>query len=161
MVMIVNEKLVRAHEQNRNWGAAWLASNEAGSGAYRLIPETYVPLEKVDMEKFAAYFQGWQHKPPPAGRIEIRPAQATSTRVLALLNGSLDLTDTYLPVDQVENIEKSGNAACHTQSDDAHLPDPHVQQETAIRQHQRQEMLCPRLQLPRLYRRDPERKRAA
>jgi peptide/nickel transport system substrate-binding protein len=45
MVMILNEKLVRAHEQNGDLGAGWLASNEAGSGAYRLIPETYVPLE--------------------------------------------------------------------------------------------------------------------
>ncbi len=110
MVMIVNEKLVRAHEQNGDWGAAWLASNEAGSGAYRLIPATYVPLEKVDMEKYDGYFQGWQHNPRPIRRVEIRPTKVTSTRVMALLNGSLDLTDTYLPVDQVENIEKSGNA---------------------------------------------------
>ena len=50
---------------------------------------------------------GWSHNPNPIRRVEIRPTQVTSTRVLALLNGSLDLTDTYLPVDQVENIEKS------------------------------------------------------
>ena len=34
----------------------------------------------------------------------------TSTRVLALLNGSIDMTDSYLPVDQVENIQKSATA---------------------------------------------------
>ncbi len=110
MVMIVNEKLVRAHDRDGDWGAAWLASNEAGSGAYRLIPETYVPLEKVDMERNEAYFMGWSHNPNPIRRVEIRPTKETSTRVLALLNGSLDLTDTYLPVDQVENIEKSNTA---------------------------------------------------
>ena len=88
-------------------GRAWLASNDAGSGAYRLIPETYVPLEKVDMERNEAHFMGWSHNPNPIRRVEIRPTKETSTRVLALLNGSLDLTDTYLPVDQVENIEKS------------------------------------------------------
>src|SRR5690242_8913190 len=107
MVMIVNEKLVRAHDRDGDWGAAWLASNEAGSGAYRLIPETYVPLEKVDMERNEPHFLGWGHNPNPIRRVEIRPTKETSTRVLALLNGSLDMTDTYLPVDQVENIQKS------------------------------------------------------
>ena len=53
---------------------------------------------------------GWTHNPKPIRRVEIRPTKETSTRVLALLNGSLDLTDTYLPVDQVENIEKSTSA---------------------------------------------------
>ena len=110
MLMIVNAKLVKSHEQNGDWGAGWLASNDAGSGSYRLIPETYVPLEKVDMERYEAHFQGWDHNKKPIRRVEIRPTQVTSTRVLALLNGSLDFTDTYLPADQVENIEKSANA---------------------------------------------------
>ena len=161
MVMIVNEKLVRAHDKDGDWGAAWLASNEAGSGAYRLIPETYVPLEKVDMERNEAHFMGWSHNPNPIRRVEIRPTQETSTRVLALLNGSLDLTDTYLPVDQVENIEKSTVGACHPQPDHAHLPDPHEQHQAALRQRQRPQMLRARLQLCRLHRRDPERQRAA
>ena len=30
--------------------------------------------------------------------------------MLALLNGSLDMTDSFLPVDQVERIEKAPNA---------------------------------------------------
>jgi peptide/nickel transport system substrate-binding protein len=34
----------------------------------------------------------------------------TSTRVLTLLNGTIDMTDSFLPVDQVEHIEKSANA---------------------------------------------------
>ncbi len=110
MVMIVNEKLVRGRDKDGDWGAVWLASNEAGSGSYRLIPETYVPLEKVDMERNEAHFLGWGHNPKPIRRIEIRPTKETSTRVLALLNGSLDMTDTYLPVDQVENIQKSSVA---------------------------------------------------
>src|SRR3954454_15334827 len=110
MVMIVNEKLVRSHDKDGDWGAAWLASNEAGSGSYRLLPETYVPLEKLDMERNEAHFMGWGHNPKPIRRVEIRPTQVTSTRVLALLHGSLPLTDTHLPVDKVENIDKSGMA---------------------------------------------------
>ena len=52
MVFIVNPRAVKPHEKDGDWGAGWLASNEAGSGAYRLVPSTYVPLEHVDMEKY-------------------------------------------------------------------------------------------------------------
>src|SRR5947208_15571455 len=53
---------------------------------------------------------GWNDNPHPIKRIEWRPAKVTSTRVLALLNGTIDMTDSFLPVDQVERIEKSANA---------------------------------------------------
>ena len=62
MVMIVNAKLSGARKDG-DWGAAWLASNEAGSGAYRLDPETYVPLEKADLERNEAHFKGWDDNP--------------------------------------------------------------------------------------------------
>ena len=110
MVFIVNPRVVKTHKKDGDWGAGWLASNEADSGAYRLIPSTYVPLEHVDMEKSEDHFLGWSDNPRPIRKIEWRPTQVTSTRVLALLNGSLDMTDSFLPVDQVERIEKSSNA---------------------------------------------------
>jgi peptide/nickel transport system substrate-binding protein len=110
MIVIVNPRVVQLHEKDGDWAAGWLASNEAGSGAYRLIPETYVPLEHVDMERNEDHFQGWNDNPRPVQRIEWRPTQVTSTRVLALLNGSLDMTDSNLPVDQLERIDKSSNA---------------------------------------------------
>ncbi len=110
IAVIVNPRVVKAHEKNGDWAAGWLASNEAGSGAYRLLPESYVPLEHVDMEKNADHFMGWTDNPRPIDKIEWRPTQVTSTRVLALLNGSLDMTAGYLPVDQLERIGKSPNA---------------------------------------------------
>src|SRR5207248_9760876 len=51
MVMILNQKLVKTHEKDGDWGAGWVASNDAGSGAYRLIADTYTPLEKADLER--------------------------------------------------------------------------------------------------------------
>jgi peptide/nickel transport system substrate-binding protein len=62
------------------------------------------------MERFEQHFLGWSDNPRPVKKIEWRPTQVTSTRVLALLNGSLDMTDSFLPVDQVERIEKAPNA---------------------------------------------------
>ena len=32
----MNSKLVRRHDKSGDWGAEWLARNEAGSGSYRL-----------------------------------------------------------------------------------------------------------------------------
>jgi len=110
MVVVVNPRVVKAHEKNADLAATWLASNEAGSGAYRLIPASYVPLEHAEMEQYADHFMGWKDNPRPIAKIDWRPAQVTSTRVLALLNGSLDMTDSNLPVDQVERIQKAPNA---------------------------------------------------
>ena len=110
MVAIVNPRAIKPNEENGDWGAKWLASNEAGSGAYRLLPAGYVPLERADLEKYDDHFMGWSDNPHPIKRIEWRPAKVTSTRVLALLNGTLDMTDSFLPVDQVERIDKSSNA---------------------------------------------------
>jgi peptide/nickel transport system substrate-binding protein len=110
MLAIVNPQAIKPHEENGDWGAKWLASNDAGSGAYKFLPESYVPLEKADLEINPDHFMGWSDNPQPVKKIEWRPAKVTSTRVLALLNRTLDMTDSFLPVDQVERIEKSPNA---------------------------------------------------
>jgi peptide/nickel transport system substrate-binding protein len=110
MIAVVNPRIVKAQEKDGDWAATWLASNEAGSGAYRLIASSYVPLERAELERSADHFMGWKDNPRPIAKIDWRPAQVTSTRVLALLNGSLDMTDSNLPVDQVERIQKAPNA---------------------------------------------------
>ena len=107
IVSIVNPRAIKPHESGDDWGAAWLASNEAGSGAYRLDPATYMPLERVDLARFDDHFLGWSDNPSPVNKAQIRPTKETSTRVLALLKGSIDMTDSYLPTDQVERIQKS------------------------------------------------------
>ena len=121
MVMIVNEKLVRAHDKDGDWGAAWLASNEAGSGAYRLIPETYVPLEKVDMERNEAHFMGWAHNPKPIRRIEIRPTQGNLDPGAGPAQ-RLARHDRHLSAGRSgREHRKIERRACHSQPDDADL----------------------------------------
>lgn len=107
IVMIVNPRVVKPHEKDGDWGAAWLASNAAGSGAYIFDAATYRPLERADLKRNEAHFKGWADNPKAPKEVQILPTRETSTRVLALLKGSVDLTDSYLPTDQVERIEKS------------------------------------------------------
>src|SRR5262245_8549233 len=107
IVMIVNPRVVQPHEANGDWGAAWLASNAAGSGAYSFDAATYRPLERADLKRNEAHFKGWTDNPKAPKEIQILPTRETSTRVLALLQGSVDMTDSYLPTDQVERIQKA------------------------------------------------------
>ncbi len=107
IVMIVNPRVVKANEKDGDWGAAWMASNGAGSGAYQLDAATYRPLERADMKKNDGHFLGWGDNPKAPTMIQVLPTRETSTRVLALLQGSVDMTDSYLPTDQVERIAKS------------------------------------------------------
>lgn len=107
IVSVVNPRVIKAHETNGDWGKSWLASNDAGSGAYSIVPGTYRPSEILDLELFDAHFMGWDHNPSPARKLAMRPTKETSTRILALLNGSMDWTDTNLPADQVDKINAS------------------------------------------------------
>jgi peptide/nickel transport system substrate-binding protein len=107
IVAIVNPRVLQAHVVNNDWGGAWLASNEAGSGAYMLDPAGYVPQEHLDMHRFDGHFLGWSDNPTAPREIRFRPTKETSTRVLALLDHSVDETDSFLPTDQVQRIEKS------------------------------------------------------
>lgn len=107
IVMIVNPRVVEPKVEGGDQGQKWLASNEAGSGAYQLDPSTYRPLERVDLKQFSGHFKGWADNPKAPKLYQVLPTRETSTRVLGLLQGSVDFTDSYLPTDQVERIEKN------------------------------------------------------
>jgi len=107
LVAIVNPRLVTPNIKDNDWGNAWLAVNGAGSGAYRIDPATYQARVSLDMTRFPDHFLGWGHVPKPIEEVRARPVMETSTRVLALLRGEIDATDSYLPTDQVERVEKN------------------------------------------------------
>ncbi|MEM0906021.1 MAG: ABC transporter substrate-binding protein [Pseudomonadota bacterium] len=105
LVSIVNEDVVKANEADGDFGAGWLSSNSAGSGAYIPDAGTYVPQERLDLARFEDHFYGWDDNPSPIDVVRAYPVQETSTRVLALMRGDIDATDSYLPTDQVERVK--------------------------------------------------------
>ena len=107
IVAIVNPRVIKPNEKGSDWGAAWLGSNEAGSGAYTLDPASYTPIDRLDLHRNPNHFLGWSDNPHPVETVLYRLAHETSTGVLGLLNGSIDMTDSYLPTDQVEQIQAS------------------------------------------------------
>jgi peptide/nickel transport system substrate-binding protein len=107
LVAILNKDLVEANDADGDLGRTWLSSDAAGSGAYTFDPSTYVPQERVDLSINRDHFYGWDDNPNPVEIVRAYPVSETSTRVLALLNGEIDATDSYLPTDQVERIEQA------------------------------------------------------
>jgi peptide/nickel transport system substrate-binding protein len=107
LVAIVNQRAIAPHVANNDWGAAWLAVNGAGSGAYRVDPATYQTRVSLDLARFPGHFMGWSHNQRPIDTVRARPVMETSTRVLALLRGEIDATDSYLPTDQVERVDRN------------------------------------------------------
>jgi peptide/nickel transport system substrate-binding protein len=110
LVAIVNQEAVEANAADGDWGSGWLASNAAGSGAYMFDPETYIPQERMDLSINENHFYGWDDNDDPIEIVRAYPVQETSTRVLALINGDIDATDSYLPTDQVERVEAADGA---------------------------------------------------
>ncbi|MCB4824584.1 ABC transporter substrate-binding protein [Roseicella aerolata] len=107
LVAIVNPRVLTANEKDSDRGAEWLAANSAGSGAYRMDSATYRPRTALDLVRFPEHFRGWADNPKPIDQVRSRPVMETSTRVLALLRGEIDATDSYLPTDQVERVERN------------------------------------------------------
>lgn len=107
LVAVVNPRVLAQHVAGDDWGSAWLAANSAGSGAYRVNPANYQARVSLDLERFPAHFTGFAGNPRPIEAVRVRPVLETSTRVLALLRGEIDATDSYLPADQVERVDRN------------------------------------------------------
>lgn len=110
IVAIVDRETITPHAQGNDWGSPWLAANDGGSGAYKIVPNSFHENESLDLARFRDHFMGWRDNPKPIDVVKVRPVAETSTRVLALLNGDIDATDSYLPVEQVERITQSKKA---------------------------------------------------
>jgi peptide/nickel transport system substrate-binding protein len=109
LVSIMNQRAIAPNVRDGDWGAAWLSSNAAGSGAYTLDAATYRPLEQLDLRRNPDHFLGWGHNPRPIEVVRARHIAETTTRVNALLRGDIDATDSYLPTDQVERLKRARN----------------------------------------------------
>ena len=105
LAAIVNPRIVKQHVKDNDWGSAWLSANSAGSGPYKAIPGSFISYEKVSFEWFPDYFMGWHDK--PIKQVNVQYVKSTSTRILALLRGEIDATDSRLGADGVARIEKA------------------------------------------------------
>ena len=104
-IHVVNSALLKKHEKGGDWGAAWLISNDAGSGSYML--SRYDPAVGFIAKRFAGHFMPWG--PKYIDEIEFRVVKEDNTRVLGTIKGDFQGTGGYLPNDQVKRLRDASN----------------------------------------------------
>ncbi|GLU35054.1 ABC transporter substrate-binding protein [Trinickia caryophylli] len=97
---VLDKKLLLSHEQNGDFGHAWLRNNDAGSGPYKLVKWT--PNESVVLQRFDDY-----RTPYPMKRVVLRHVPEASAQRLLLENGDVDAARNLSP-DSLAALSKAG-----------------------------------------------------
>jgi len=104
-IHILNSKLVKANTKDDDWGQAWLASNVAGSGSFKL--ERYDPAVGVTGTRNADHFMAWPDK--HIDRIDLRTVREQSTQILGLIKGDYQGLDGFMPADALDRLRKANS----------------------------------------------------
>lgn len=106
MVAIMNRRVMEANTVNNDWAEAWIAGNDAGSGAYKVVPGSFRALQALDMEAVTDYWRGWP-QPRPIRSVLCRPIPDDATRLLAVERGDIDATHSYIRPDQHDRVRRA------------------------------------------------------
>jgi peptide/nickel transport system substrate-binding protein len=99
---VLDRKLLLSHQQGNDFGNAWLKTNEAGSGAYRLVKWT--AGDSIVLQRFDGY-----RLPLAMKRIVLRHVPEAASQRLLLENGDVDAARDLSP-DDLAAVVKSGKA---------------------------------------------------
>lgn len=90
---IVDKKTVMANEVEGDMGNAWLKTNSAGSGAYKVV--SWKPNDSVTLQSNADFYKG----EPAMKRVIVRHVQESATQRLLLEKGDIDVARNLNPED--------------------------------------------------------------
>src|SRR3989440_2520727 len=105
-IHVVNSALLKKHEKDGDWGAAWLVSNDAGSGSYMLTP--YEPAIGFIARRFAGHFMRWG--PRYVDEVEFPHVKEGNTRGLGMIKGDYQGTGGDLRADQRQRPRRGAPA---------------------------------------------------
>ncbi len=108
LVAIVNKDVVEANAKDGDWGAAWLNTHTAGSGAYMVEDGSFSQEDKITFKRFENHFKGWSDNPDPIDTIRNQHFQEAATRMFALEKGDMHMGSIELPPEQIARLEKAG-----------------------------------------------------
>jgi peptide/nickel transport system substrate-binding protein len=83
--MVIDSKLAMEHEKDGDMGAAWLATNDAGSGPFTL--ENWQPNNIIVLQRFDDYWQ----EPAKMRRVIYRHMPEPQSQRLAIEHGDIDI----------------------------------------------------------------------
>lgn len=98
---VVDKKLVMSREKNGDMGNAWLKTNSAGAGAYKLVE--WKSKDAVVLEAFPRYAGGTK---PAIKRVIVRHVAEPATQRLLLEKGDVDVASD-LNADQIQALATS------------------------------------------------------
>ena len=90
---IVEKALVLENEKDGDLGNEWLATNSAGSGAYKIV--SWKPAESVTLSANPDFYKG----EPAMKRVIVQHIQESATQRLLLENGDVDVARNLNPED--------------------------------------------------------------
>lgn len=90
---IVDKALVMENEKDGDMGNDWLATNSAGSGAYKVV--NWKPVESVTLLSNPDFYKG----EPAMKRVIVQHIQESATQRLLLENGDIDVARNLNPED--------------------------------------------------------------
>ncbi|MEA3088654.1 MAG: peptide/nickel transport system substrate-binding protein [Paraburkholderia sp.] len=99
---VLDQKLLMSHQKGNDFGNDWLRTNEAGSGAYKLVKWT--ANDSIVLQRFDGY-----RLPLAMKRIVLRHVPEASSQRLLLENGDVDVARDLSP-DDLATLGKSGKA---------------------------------------------------
>lgn len=99
---IVEKALVLENEKDGDLGNEWLATNSAGSGAYRVV--SWKPVESVTLESNPDFYKG----EPAMKRVIVQHVQESATQRLLLEKGDIDVARNLNPEDIAGIFEADG-----------------------------------------------------
>ncbi|QIE47505.1 ABC transporter substrate-binding protein [Pseudohalocynthiibacter aestuariivivens] len=105
---IVDMKTVMANETDGDMGNAWLKTNTAGSGAYKV--DSWKPNESVTLSANPDFYLG----APSLERVIVRHVQESASQRLLLERGDIDLARNLNP-DDVKGMDGAEGIDIHTE----------------------------------------------
>jgi peptide/nickel transport system substrate-binding protein len=105
-VQIVNTNVVLDHEEDRDFGNAWLQLNAegTGTGAWKLV--SFEPGQQVILERNPDYWRGWDGN--HFDRIIIRVVEESATMRELLEAGDVDIMDRYsVDYEWIEDLQQN------------------------------------------------------
>ncbi|MCL6003295.1 MAG: ABC transporter substrate-binding protein [Thermoplasmatales archaeon] len=109
VMYVVNKNLVSAHYASGNYGpngdygTAWLAQHDAGSGAYTLGP--YDPSTSITFQKFDRYWKGWTSDQISTAIMQTMTEEASVQS--SMVSNAIDMTDYTLQPQTYNTLEKT------------------------------------------------------
>lgn len=105
---IVEKALVLENEKDGDLGNEWLATNSAGSGAYKVV--NWKPVESVMLQSNPDFYKG----APAMERVIVQHVQESATQRLLLEKGDIDVARNLNPED-IAGIEGAEGLAVDTE----------------------------------------------